>query len=268
MASPVRQTGKKLIKMTLSINTDAAELINGDGSSPVLLLCEHASRRIPAKYEGLGLSEADRDSHAAWDPGAYDLGCVLSEALDAPFLAGCVSRLVYDCNRPPEAASAIPEKSERIEVPGNRDLPQDARDARAREVYQPFCKAVDCVLEQIGPSAVLVTIHSFTPVFHGMPRSVELGILHDADSRLADAMLHHANLIPHRVVARNEPYGPEDGVTHSLKLHGLSRGLANVMIEVRNDLLRTPEDIHRLAQELLLPLRSALEHLAMEENAS
>jgi predicted N-formylglutamate amidohydrolase len=85
---------------------------------------------------------------------------------------------------------------------------------------------------------MLVTVHSFTPVYFGKTRDVEVGILHDRDSRLADAMIARADRMQtNYVVRRNEPYGPADGVTHTLVEHGLANGLPNVMIEVRNDLL-------------------------------
>jgi predicted N-formylglutamate amidohydrolase len=71
-------------------------------------------------------------------------------------------------------------------------------------------------------------------------------------------MLAEAPRLPQRRIARNDPYGPEDGVTHSLRLHGLENGLANVMIEVRNDLLRTPQDEAAIAEDLLVLLRPAL----------
>ncbi|WP_278923142.1 MULTISPECIES: N-formylglutamate amidohydrolase [Pseudophaeobacter] len=250
--------------MSLSDSTarsEAYEVSNGAGRGNAVILCEHASHHIPPRYGDLGLAEADRQSHAAWDPGARAVARLLSDALDAPLIASKVSRLVYDCNRPPEAASAMPEKSEVIEVPGNTNLTQDQRDERTATVYTPFCEAVSQVIstrKAAGLTTALITIHSFTPVYYGSPRSVEIGILHDSDSRLADAMLDHASALPHRQVSRNDPYGPEDGVTHSLQLHGLQNGLANVMIEVRNDLLRTPEDEARIADELMALLRPAL----------
>lgn len=244
------------------------EIINPGGKGRVVILCEHASNRIPAEFGGLGLAAEDRDSHAAWDPGARALSLALSAALDAPVVASTVSRLVYDCNRPPEAPSAMPEKSELVEVPGNADLSQDARDARTAAVYEPFCAAVAEVLDARGPDTVVVTIHSFTPVYFGKQRAVELGLLHDDDSRLADAMLARADQIAPRIVERNEPYGPQDGVTHSLRLHALSRGLANVMIEVRNDLMRTDEDIAGRAQEILTLLQPALNDIVSREEQS
>jgi predicted N-formylglutamate amidohydrolase len=114
----------------------------------------------------------------------------------------------------------------------------------------------------------VVTVHSFTPVYFGKQRAVELGLLHDDDSRLVDAMMTRADQIAPRIVERNEPYGPQDGVTHSLRLHALSRGLANVMIEVRNDLMRTDEDIAGRAQEILTLLQPALNDIVSREEQS
>jgi predicted N-formylglutamate amidohydrolase len=239
---------------------NAVEVINRDGAGGVLLICEHASSHIPARYGDLGLRPEWRHSHAAWDPGALALSRALSAALDAPVVASRVSRLVYDCNRPPEAESAMPERSELVEVPGNTGLTQAQRDERTETIYRPFCTAVTDMIAT-GPRA-LITVHSFTPVFFGVQRQTEIGILHDSDSRLADGMLEHAADLPHRVIERNQPYGPEDGVTHSLKLHGIAHGVPNVMLEIRNDLLRDQEDVERMSQELLTMIRPALETLS------
>ncbi|TLP59367.1 N-formylglutamate amidohydrolase [Parasedimentitalea maritima] len=244
-----------------------AEINNPEGSGVALILCEHASNHIPEAYSGLGLLPADRDSHAAWDPGARAIALHLSEALNSPMVAGRVSRLVYDCNRPPEAVSAMPEKSELVEVPGNRNLTDAERQLRVDEIYRPFCHVVSDVItsrKAAGIQTVLITIHSFTPVYFGQQRAVEIGILHDDDRTMADAMLANTHSLQHRRVERNQPYGPQDGVTHSLQLHGLANGLANVMIEVRNDLLRTPEDEVKMAEELLVMIKPALATLAQQ----
>lgn len=246
----------------------AVEILNPKGESSVVILCEHASNHIPARYRDLGLTPEDRISHAAWDPGALAVARHLSAALDAPVVASCVSRLVYDCNRPPESPGAIAARSEYIDVPGNQGLTEDQRQERVASVYRPFCAAVDRLLgtrAATGRQSVIVTIHSFTPVYFGTPRTVDIGILHDADARLADAMLSGAPALPHRRIARNDPYGPEDGVTHSLILHGLRRGLANVMIEVRNDLIAEPFGVAALSDELLQLLRPALADVLSEE---
>nr|CDQ33808.1 putative N-formylglutamate amidohydrolase [Virgibacillus halodenitrificans] len=243
------------------------EILYRYAKGPVLLLCEHASYHIPEHYHGLGVAPSHLRSHAAWDPGARDVAVALSGLLDAPLVASRVSRLVYDCNRPPEATSAMPERSEVVEVPGNRELTSAQRAARVEAVYDPFCKAVTQVLAQRTAHdipTVLITVHSFTPTFHGRVRAVEIGILHDADRRLADAMLAHAHRLPHRCIQRNAPYGPQDGVTHSLVRHGIDNGLANVMIEIRNDLLATLEDAHAMARELMQLIQPALAALGVE----
>lgn len=234
-----------------------AEVVRPDGAAPLVLVCEHASRRIPAALDGLGLDEAARVSHAAWDIGAEPLARALSAALDAPLVLSRISRLVYDCNRPPERADAVPAKSEVIEVSGNRDLSAEARAARVREVYEPFRDLLSRTLDAKGRCAV-VTVHSFTPVYFGAPREVELGLLHDEDAALAQAMLRAAPEHLEFETRLNEPYAAADGVTHTLRAHAIPRGLPNVMIEVRNDLLRDDAGIERVAQGLEGMVRDAV----------
>ncbi|MGV0910551.1 N-formylglutamate amidohydrolase [Martelella sp. FOR1707] len=209
-----------------------------ESKSDIVLICEHASRRVPESLGDMGLSEELLKSHIAWDPGALAVAMMLSEALDATLIHQRFSRLAYDCNRPPEAKDAIPEISEIFEVPGNRGLGPVERAARADALYHPFHKAIDDLIvarQDVGRPPVIVTIHSFTPVYKGVSRDVEIGILHDSDSRLADCML--TKVAGGYDVRRNEPYAPVDGVTHTLRRHALPRRLLNVMIEIRNDLI-------------------------------
>ncbi len=228
---------------------DSFEVVGTEGlrgASRALVLCEHASHEFPPYFGTLGLDAAAQVSHIAWDPGALQLARSLAAHLEAPLVAARVSRLLYDCNRPPEADSAIPARSETWDIPGNRGLSPEARDERVQRIYQPFCAEVERVSAAARPLA-LITMHSFTPVYFGQRRDVEIGILHDEDSRLADAILAQTAAGAPYEVRRNAPYGPEDGVTHSLKIHGMDKGIANVMIEVRNDLLATPEGIARVS---------------------
>lgn len=217
---------------------DAVQTLGPSGPAPVLILCEHASNRFPAPFGDLGLDDAVRQSHAAWDPGALDMAKRLSAAWRAPLVHSTVSRLIYDCNRAPDAPDAMPVRSEVYDIPGNRDLAPEERDQRTRAIYDPFVAAVDAAIDAAQPGAI-VTVHSFTPVYFGMPRPVEIGVLFDTDSRLAEAVL--AEDWGSFAVRANDPYGPADGVTHSLKLHALPRGLPNVMIEIRNDLLASSD---------------------------
>lgn len=228
-----------------------AERAQGAG---MILACEHASAYIPDEFAGLGLAPEARFSHIAWDPGALDVALRLSALCAAPLVAGSVSRLVYDCNRPPGAPGAIPERSEIFEVPGNNGLSAEARAARAAAIHAPFHAALSAMLGA-APEAALVTVHSFTPVWHGQRRDFTLGILHDADARLADALLAAT---AERDPRRNAPYGPEDGVTHTLRLHAQETGRLNVMLEIRNDVIADTPSAHRFADWLAPHLIAAI----------
>lgn len=213
---------------------------NADGRGEVLLVCEHASRRLPERYGDLGLSADALASHIAWDPGALAVSRLMLKSLGATLIHQRFSRLIYDCNRPPDSPAAIREVSEIFRIPGNENLSEAEKSRRTTALYLPFHGRIR---EEIaarrarGLQTVLVTIHSFTPVYFGRERPVEIGILHDTDSRLADRMLQAASDTHLYRVERNEPYGPADGVTHTLEVHALPAGLLNVMIEIRNDLI-------------------------------
>lgn len=239
---------------------EAVERIEGAaGPARVVLVCEHAARAIPPELSDLGLAPEDRDSHAVWDIGGAALARALAGKIGAPAVLGALSRLVYDCNRPPEAPSAMPAQVERIAVPGNADLDTEARAMRTRLVYEPFHKAVADALAG-APGAALVTVHSFTPDWNGLPRPVQIGFLHDADATLARAMLAAAQ-VERWDTRLNEPYSAADGVTHTLSRHGTGR--LNVMIEVRNDLLRDAAAVEAMADHLAASLTAAL--AALEE---
>lgn len=250
----------------MTLELDAAVHVEGAvGPGDLLFVCEHASNHFPACFGTLGLSDDVRESHVAWDPGALALTRLLAQRFESALVAGGVSRLLYDCNRPPEAESAMPQRSEVFDIPGNMDLSDAERELRVEQIYQPFRATVEQMLAMVAPQA-LITVHSFTPVYHGATRSVEIGILHDRDTRLADGMLAAMAGGTHDV-QRNAPYGPEDGVTHSLKLYGLQNNVANVMLEVRNDLLRTEAQIAHMADVIEAGLRAALATLAPYANA-
>ena len=233
-----------------AVEFEAVSLINAGQQFSSVLVCEHASNHIPDMFEQLGISSEVATSHVAWDPGAFEVSRRLAELMNAPLVKGEVSRLVYDCNRPPQAADAIPEKSEVFEIPGNLDLDDIDRDLRVVRVYLPFRQCIADTIAQSEQLQALITIHSFTPVYNGEHREVEIGILHDTDARLADEMLQLAPSHTDLIVRRNEPYGPQHGVTHTLKEHALSNNLLNVMIEIRNDLIATSEQCQRIADML------------------
>ena len=234
-----------------------AEVINETGASPFVLICEHASNILPRKLGTLGLTEVDLNRHIAYDIGAASTARMLSRLLDAPLILQRYSRLAYDCNRPPEQASAMPELSEIFEIPGNTNLSAAEKLARINGIARPFHAAIEGHLDMRaanGHRTIPVSIHSFTKNYKGKDRAVELGLLFDRDAWLANQLVKS---YPDLNVQLNEPYGPKDGVMHLMNLHAAPRGLHHLMIEIRNDLIETERGQQQWAQRLSVPLMKA-----------
>lgn len=253
--------------MDLTEGWTPVEVTRASGRGPVVLVCEHASPLIPPAFEGLGLSQEAARSHAAWDIGALHVAQALSAALDAPLVAGGVSRLIYDLNRPLEAHDAIPERSEIFDVPGNAGLDEAARRARFEAIHEPFHAALAGVLDG-RETAALVTIHSFTPVYRGVRREVELGYLFHENGAMADAALLAERMQGRYRAALNQPYGPGDGVTYTLAKHGEARGLPSLMIEIRNDLVASRDTARAMAAHLFGAIEAGLEATAPSQAPS
>lgn len=249
----------------------AFEHVAGQDGSPFVVVCEHASRTIPSSLADMGLAPQALASHIAWDIGAAGLARALAKRLGGDLIIQRYSRLVYDCNRPPESPDAIVTRPEGTPVPANQNLTADRRLERLGQVYHPFHDEITRVLDQRaahGQASILVTVHTFTPVFAGRRRAVEVGIVHDADSRLADDVLARLTALGGHDVRRNDPYGPADGVTHTLIRHGMARGIGNVMIEVRNDLVEGPDGQEYWADTLAAAVIPAAGRFAPGDAAS
>jgi predicted N-formylglutamate amidohydrolase len=234
-----------------------AELINETGNSPYVLICEHASNQLPRGLGTLGLGATDLQRHIAFDIGAAATARMLSRLLDAPLIMQRYSRLAYDCNRPPEQASAIPQLSEIFEIPGNKNLSAADKLARSAELARPFHAAITSVLDARAANdhhTIPVSIHSFTKNYKGKDRAVELGLLFDRDAWLANQLVKS---FPSINAQLNEPYGPKDGVMYLMNLHAAPRGLHHLMIEIRNDLIETERGQQQWAQRLSVPLMKA-----------
>ena len=231
---------------------------NPQGRSPILLICEHASNHLPARYSTLGLGPAELESHIAWDPGALGVAQGLSRLLDAPLIHATVSRLVLDLNREPSAPDSIWTLSERTTIPGNLDLDEAERAYRVREVYEAFHDTVDAFAETrmaAGKLAAVVSIHSFTPVYRDVPRPWQIGLIYNRDERYARHVEAGLRTDPALIVGMNEPYSPADRVFHTLERHAERRGLPPLMIEIRNDLIRTQDGQASWASRLAPLLR-------------
>jgi predicted N-formylglutamate amidohydrolase len=236
-----------------------------DAATRWLVVCDHASNAFPPPWGDLGLSQEAQAAHIAWDPGALGVAGALAGRLRAPLVAARISRLVYDLNRPPHADSAVATTSDRWQIPGNRGLSLAERLARTEAVYLPFHAALSTEIARaltLGARPALVAVHSFTPVWNGRPRAVELGVIHDTDPALAHAVAESARRLTGLTVAVNEPYSAADGVTHTLALHATPYRLPNVMLEIRNDLIATPDAETAMAATLSLALGEALDRIS------
>lgn len=223
--------------------------INPSGRAPFLLVGDHAGNAIPRGLGTLGIGEADRRRHIAWDIGVAALGERLAARLDARFLAQRVSRLVIDCNRDPASAEAIPERSDGTVIPGNRALSAAARAARVAAIHAPYQQAIAAAL---GEGAVLVALHSFTPVMDGAARPWAAGVLHDGGADgFARRVLARLRAEGDIVVGDNQPYRM-DATDHTVPRHAIARGLPYVELEIRQDLLAADPDgwAERLARVL------------------
>lgn len=223
----------------------AARVEREDGAGPFLILCDHASNRIPARYGGLGIDAETAGSHAAYDLGALEVARGLSVRLDAPLVYSTVSRLVADCNRVEDAPDIFPAQTEVHEIPGNRDLDANARMERVLSVHAPYHTLIEEVLEERPGNPALVAVHSFTPVWRGQPRKWDVGVLFDDNDALAARVIARLEARGDLMVGSNQPYSPADGVYYTLARHGTAHGRPAVMIEIRNDLIRDEKGVAR-----------------------
>ena len=233
----------------------------GERLASFVLTCDHASNFIAPSYNGLGLGNEDLNDHIAWDPGALPLACALGDRLKAPVVAAGASRLLIDVNRSLDAEDLIPRCSGGREIPGNRHVDAGERQRRIDGIYAPFHAAVHAQIARhgrAGKAFAVIAVHSFTPVYMGRRRDVQIGILHaEADAPLARRVREEIAALSGYDVRLNEPYGPEDGVLHTLSFHAVSRGLPAVMIEVRNDLLKDAPSQGRITGMLAQALSEA-----------
>lgn len=237
---------------------------NAAGRGPFLILCDHASHRIPERFGDLGLDAQARLAHIAWDPGALGVSRHLAALLDAPLVWPDVSRLIIDCNRDEAAVDLVPQVSELTEIPGNRDLTAGERAERIALSHAPFHARIEDVVAErqaAGLSGIVVSIHSFTPVYKGVSRPWPIGILSNRDRRVAEAMLADLAAQGLTDLGDNEPYAPRDGVYYTLERHAESRGLPCAMVEIRNDEIRDAASERLWAERLARALVAA--HVAL-----
>jgi predicted N-formylglutamate amidohydrolase len=213
---------------------------NPASRSPFLFTCDHYGRLIPAALGDLGLPETELVRHIAWDIGIAGVATLLADQLGAHLVAQRYSRLVIDCNRPPHIASSIPRISEATTVPGNEGLSRDGAELRRAQIFDPYHQRIGEIINaraQQGMPTVLVSLHSFTPVYAGIARPWHIGTLYHCDTVLPPLLLKHLRNESDLVVGDNEPYAVSDETDYTIPVHGEMRGLMNSGIEIRQDLI-------------------------------
>ncbi len=224
-----------------------------------VLLCEHACSRLPEGLGTLGMEPHVGSTHVAWDIEALTIARRLAVTLGSPLIYPTISRLVIDCNRALDHPGLIISETEFGAVPGNLDLAPGEREPRIAEIHRHFHQAVDDILARRRARNLpswLISIHSFTPIFRDRARPWHFGLIYDGDSRLALQLRTALIAAGETQVALNQPYSPLDGVYYSLARHGEANDLPCVMIEIRDDLIRTSADQERIARLLANALAS------------
>jgi predicted N-formylglutamate amidohydrolase len=246
------------------------ETIEGSFRSGVILLCDHASNAVPPDLGDLGVPAEQFRRHIAYDIGAAAVTRGLARRLDAPALLTTFSRLVIDPNRGRDDPTLVMRLSDGAVVPGNRRIDEAEVARRIARFYDPYDAAIDAAVARAlseGVTPAIVSVHSFTPSWRGHPRPWHVGLLWDVDQRMARPLIEALQAEGDLIVGDNEPY---DGALagDTLDRHATRLGLANALIEIRQDLIADDADAEAWAERfarLLEPLLAdpslrAIEH--------
>jgi predicted N-formylglutamate amidohydrolase len=239
-------------------------VIEGAARSPFVVTCDHAGKTLPRAVGDLGLSAADLERHIAWDIGAAAVAELLARDLGAFAIWQTYSRLVIDCNRPPAVDSSIAKHSEDTPIPGNQQLSEADRQARAEAIFYPYHRRIEQELERRRLAqipSVYVAVHSFTPRYLGKERRWHAGVLYGKDGRLAKALLDVLRREPGLEVGDNEPYFVSELTDYGVVQHAERRGLLYVELEMRQDLLFDEQGQRRWAERVGRALETALAEL-------
>ncbi len=240
----------------------AVECAAATGTLPLVLVCDHASRRLPRALGNLGVIESELRRHIAWDIGAADVARCLARRFGAGVVLTGYSRLVVDCNRYLDDPGAFPEISDNVTICANLSLSNATRRQRIDTLFRPYHEAIAALLSgysRQGITPALVSIHSFTPVFKGFERPWHVGVLWDRDPRIAAPLMRRLGDRADVVVGDNLPYSAREPRGYTIREHAAERGWPHVALEIRQDLIDTGEGAARWAQLLAAELAPILD---------
>lgn len=234
--------------------------IAGNPASGVVFLCDHAQNTIPPEYKSLGLPAEQLQRHIAYDIGAEALTRHLAGLFEAPAVMSQFSRLLIDPNRGEDDPTLVMRFSDGAIVPGNARIGEDEVERRIKRFFRPYDEAVSETIEtaiRSGILPVIVSIHSFTPFWRGVPRPWQAGILWASDGRFSRPLIEALRAEGDLTVGDNEPYqGALKGDV--IDRHALRRGLSNTLIEVRQDLIADDGGVALWANRLYRVMRPIL----------
>ena len=243
-----------------TVNPDAHSafrILRPQGKGRFIIFCDHASNRVPAELQNLGLPAFELDRHIAWDIGAAGVTTELSDILDAPAILCGTSRLVVDCNRQRYAHDLIPEMSDGTAVPGNRNLSEAARQLRIEQWFEPYHAAVESVIverEARRLPSIALSIHSMTACLAGNARPWQIALSSHNDRRLVEPMLEALRRPGDVAVGDNQPYDLDPAVDYSTPFHAMRRNMPYLQVEFRQDEVADTAGQGRWAQRFAIPL--------------
>ena len=250
----ILKTNSSEIRKTLLSLDDASPYItlNPNSITPVLLVCDHASNRFPKSLGTMGLDYLDRVSHITVDIGSRATTESLARQLNTTAILCQYSRLIVDCNRNLSDNSAYLDKSDGVDIPGNQNLNDNEKEIRESEIYWPYHNAIDTQISRLKKqkvSPIIISIHSFTPVFNGNKREWEVGVLWDKDPTTARIFINKLTEAGF-LVGDNKPYSGKDPEDFTLDYHAETIGLPHVGIEIRQDLINNDDGVMRISNTL------------------
>lgn len=244
------------------------EVYNPGGEAPLVIVSDHASRRVPRALNHLGLGAGHFEKHIAYDIGADAITRRLADRLNARAVMGTYSRLVVDLNRQPGDPGSIPEVSDQVPIPANQGLTENQAACRIATLHTPYHETINREIASVwrrdGKPPALFSIHSFTPSMNGQDRIWDIGVLWNRDPRLPVPLIEHLRRWEGLHVGDNEPYSGRE-LAYTIDMHGMAGGIANCAIEIRQDHCAAPEEASHWADILADALRHILTQPGVHE---